>query len=1823
MKKKSAKVVSCLLCLAMLFSMAAPALAAATDEPLYEEVTLTPEEVTSTPDVEHEDDAIAIDAPAAEEDGDLASASELPAEDPVADPFAEAGEYEIYPTPHSAVYGAGTVTLPATMQVTYGEGIDQYTKDRAVEAFQQAGVTLNEGTTSSVKLQVSIKADGDGVTADTANLFDKYDAYKLTIDASGVTVVGKDTDAAFYGLTTMKRILQQVTGKQVKHLTVEDYADVPFRGFIEGYYGNPWTVEDRAALMEFGGELKMNIYFYAPKDDPKHSTKWRELYTQEELETKIRPLAEAGNKSKCYYGFALHPFWAEGINYGNETQYAADLEVLKAKFEQVMSVGVRQIAVLADDRGLPNVASGNTEAQNTRASYVRLMTDLTNWVKSDEMQTKYPGLKTSIPFVPNDYMGNASSAQLQTLKELPDSVPIVQTGGAIWGSVSHSYLSTYRNNMGDKGTFMWINWPCTDQSKSSLIMGAHDTVLRNDLTQDDIDTLRGIMLNPMQQSEPSKAAIFQNADFAWNVWNGEDSAQRIADVWDDCFKYVDHDSAIETPESNALRELAKHMIHNNGSGWRGDWHESAELKDALSAFRDKLSSDTLTAADVSAMRTELETLHDAAVLYKGKTTGNLRILGQRNNNGTYVDNNEQMAPWLDYWVEFTQANLDLLDALGGMLSNSDGSKDSSIVQHYVSAQSNLTAARSHSFLYMDHYETALAGGEYIAPFTNALMDKVAETAKTIIDPSVLIETVITNRTDTPEGGLEAARDGSSTTAAVFKTPNSIAVGDYVGLKFNRAIPISSVKFEMGRPGNDNDTFNDSKLQYMDDTGNWQDIPGATFSHSDLVLEATGLNLTVKAVRAIATSERTNTWFSIKEITLNGQSNNESSGAELATGQLTGSVIRTALWSVYSSNESNLIDGDDSTHVEYDPDGSGNSNSDNSMVGDYIGLDLGRVVKNVGRVRFVVGNGASDNNKWTAFKLQYSTDNASWVDVNSYTSANAKDIIEEDLGGVAARYIRFVNTQQVHKWVRFSELSVWANDSAAIMYQSDAVKKITNPVGELADDKASLAADNVMLRPGEFVGISLPTPRRVTDIIADYTPAPGLVLKVGMNEAELEIISASAWSARSGAAQLFADDSSVIDYNAPARYVRLENEGEQTISFQLNELSVNSDVIEDIHFVEEMTDMGFDGDYGNQDNRESLNFFDGDMTTETTLAQGQTAGEYVTYDLGQMRSIKKLAIAMKEDLQNYLRHGVLEVSPSGANGTWTTVLTVDNDGEYNSQVKDGAASDPSFKLGVPSQNYASFVGELGEAVQARYLRIRVTENAPASADGNRNFISASEILINTESLNDMEYISTYTDPTIEVDPIEPSADFTPDKLLDGDLTTGFRPNMDGKTSGSLIYRLSDETSIGQISLITSGTAGVKLAIRAAGEPAFREPVTLAGGFDQLTVPEDIANVAEIKLTWGDVTPTFYELITVSRDAVVEGGGQAPSEVETIPINSYSGDARKVNFDENWKFNLGDVSGAETQVFNDSAWRTLNLPHDFSIEQEYSSSCEAESGYLPGGTGWYRKSFTVDPSWENKVISIDFGGAYMETDVYLNGHKLGENKNGYNPFSFVLPAEYLNYTGENVIAVKVVNTIPSSRWYSGSGLYRSVNLTVTSPVHVARYGTYVNPVKGSGNDWTVNVKTDVQNDTASPANVTVEQAIYALDSTTFEKTGAAVATNTSAATNVDANAAGEVTQTISVSNPKLWNSWDKGTPNLYVLVTTVKQGSTVVDTYETEFGFRTIEFTVNEGFKLNGVNTKLKGVCQHHDQGALGAEAWYRALERQVEILMDMKSEAKRS
>ncbi|OUN21045.1 discoidin domain-containing protein, partial [Pseudoflavonifractor sp. An85] len=337
-------------------------------------------------------------------------------------------------------------------------------------------------------------------------------------------------------------------------------------------------------------------------------------------------------------------------------------------------------------------------------------------------------------------------------------------------------------------------------------------------------------------------------------------------------------------------------------------------------------------------------------------------------------------------------------------------------------------------------------------------------------------------------------------------------------------------------------------------------------------------------------------------------------------------------------------------------------------------------------------------------------------------------------------------------------------------------------------------------------------------------------------------------------------------------------------------------------------------------------------------------------------------------------------------------------------------------------------------------------------------------------------------------------------------------------------------------------------------------------------------------------------------------QTSSPEETVYVNSYGGDSRQVDFSNHWRFNLG--SGSEAVDYNDSAWRDVDLPHDYSIEQEYTKNGEAESGYLPGGTGWYRKTFTLDEAWKGKVITVDFGGVYMNATVYLNGKELGFHPYGYTAFSLELPQDLLKYDGENVLAVKVDHKTPSSRWYSGSGIYRSVHLTVTDPVHVDKYGTYVttpNLATSNGVDGTVKVLTTVANSSNEDAEVVVHQSIYQGDAKE------PVATVEGDIITVEAGKTADVTLTTKVDNPALW---DTDHPNLYTVKTEIVQDEQVVDTYTTEFGFRWMEFSNEYGMKLNGEITKLQGVCMHHDQGALGSEAWYRAIERQIDILKEM-------
>lgn len=342
------------------------------------------------------------------------------------------------------------------------------------------------------------------------------------------------------------------------------------------------------------------------------------------------------------------------------------------------------------------------------------------------------------------------------------------------------------------------------------------------------------------------------------------------------------------------------------------------------------------------------------------------------------------------------------------------------------------------------------------------------------------------------------------------------------------------------------------------------------------------------------------------------------------------------------------------------------------------------------------------------------------------------------------------------------------------------------------------------------------------------------------------------------------------------------------------------------------------------------------------------------------------------------------------------------------------------------------------------------------------------------------------------------------------------------------------------------------------------------------------------------------------------------------------ARSMDFNEDWTFSLnpsGNDATLSAAGFDDSAWRTLNLPHDWSIEQDFTNQVSSEIGHLPGGTGWYRKSFVLPAELQGKRINIDFDGVYMDSHIWINGKKVGNYPNGYIPFSFDV-TDYVVCDGktENVIAVKVTNITQSgnvgnqsSRWYSGSGIYRDVHMTVTDPVHVAQYGMVVSTPdiasEAESGNITVNVGTTVENETKETVDVQVRSTIL-----NYKDGSAFGEPITSEAQTVPANGKVDVAQTMTADHPGLWSP---DSPTLYKMKTEILVNDQVKDTYETRFGFSWSEFLTateaeKEGtaFKLNGEPMKLHGVCMHHDQGALGAVGNAAAIERQMKMMKEM-------
>lgn len=313
-----------------------------------------------------------------------------------------------------------------------------------------------------------------------------------------------------------------------------------------------------------------------------------------------------------------------------------------------------------------------------------------------------------------------------------------------------------------------------------------------------------------------------------------------------------------------------------------------------------------------------------------------------------------------------------------------------------------------------------------------------------------------------------------------------------------------------------------------------------------------------------------------------------------------------------------------------------------------------------------------------------------------------------------------------------------------------------------------------------------------------------------------------------------------------------------------------------------------------------------------------------------------------------------------------------------------------------------------------------------------------------------------------------------------------------------------------------------------------------------------------------------------------------------------------FNFGWKFQTGDLKDAQSIEYNDSDWRVLDLPHDFQIEQPWDESAGGARGFKAMGTGWYRKAFKADSAWKNKRVLLDIEGIMLIGDVWVNGQKVGSTDYGYLGFEADITKQ-LKYDAENIVAVRAsTGKQGASRWYTGGGLFRDVHLVVKNPVAIARNGVFISTPKITEQNADVSVQVELEGIRGKSLDIEINAKIMAPD-------GRLIAETKEQAPKKSKLHTVEVPlPLVTVAQPQLWSC---ETPNLYTAEITLLQDGKVVDGVTETFGIRTLEFSPEFGFKLNGKKLFLKGISNHHDLGAVGVAAFDRAIERQFRMMKD--------
>ena len=1117
-------------------------------------------------------------------------------------------EYTVFPTPQKVTYGDGVTALEGTVNLVFSDSLDIYTRNRAKEVLQANNVSYTTSTKEAEgATNIFLGVHGESSLAEkevqdiSPDLYNKIDAYVLRVKNNKISIVGKDTDAVFFGLTTLKHMLSESPTPVLRDVTVEDYAEVKNRGFIEGYYGNPWTKQNREDLMRYGGELKLTQYYFAPKDDPYHNAKWRELYPDEKL-AEIRDLARVGNETKTRYVWTIHPFMHNKMRFDTDALYKQDLDVIKAKFTQLLDAGVREFGVLADDAAWP-VGGYN--------SYNRLMHDLTDWLT--EKQKTYSGLRKDMIFVPAWYMGQGTEDELRTLNEhLPETVHLTLTGGKVWGAVDQTFLTNLKRNLTEGGKKynpiqFWINWPCNDNTKQHLILGGGEKFLHPNV---DLSLAQGIMLNPMQQSEASKVALFDMAQYGWKQWRSAEQAEEINDM---AFNYVVNGNFKESDVSKAFRELGKHMRNQNRPPHVTKLEESIELAPKLTAFYNKLKAGQNLDAERKELKEVFAQLKADAILLKEK--GDKKLI-------------EQIHYWLDNTVDQMNALEALLTATEGLAENNSAK----VWDNYYAGLKHYDQSISYAFFYVDHYERAEFGVQHIRPFINNLKEYLATHIQTMLHPDKLVTTFITNRAGA-EGGLEEVTDGDFDTHVIVKTTTVIERGDYVGLRFNKPLKIHTLGFATGTKTADNYTFGNAVVEYQNEQGDWVAITTPTYTGRERTLEFKDLDITAQAVRMRATAKKDNAWLAMREIAVNRP-------LEIGSKKVRGNItLSSNIVYKYGTSVLQMQDGKDATESMMAHVNQTNVTPENA----WVQMDLGGT-KKVKHVRLVQG----ERDKLAAGVIEYSTDGKQWTTLQTLAGERTADILQEFM----AQFVRVRNTQLLSKWWRIGDFTVDVDTPNTDLTVTNVDSLKETPVVDSRGSYEMTLPQGTNIPANGYLGLKLDRLHEANSIALKDAGETGLTLEYSANEVE--------W--------MSADQ---LPEHALVRYIRIVNKTDKDQTLPAGKLVVKTNEVDPTEL--QSTTMGIHQYYGANDVRRTHNLgqlFDGDFNNFVEFSDYQHKDGEIVMKLGTTRQVKKIRAYIQDAERNYLRDGKIQVSEDGKN--WTDVVTV-GDGVEN-EIHDDSLTD---------------------------------------------------------------------------------------------------------------------------------------------------------------------------------------------------------------------------------------------------------------------------------------------------------------------------------------------------------------------------------------------------------------------------------------------------------------------------------------------------------------------------------------------------------------------